>query len=129
MPTGGGEFPVFPCFSLFPESAIEQNQQIEPDVFFSAGRDRQGRFAKGHSGNRAGRPKGIANPKRRIPDLRTLKLSPEALAALVRRKPHLLRPLAAQLVDAAALDAAARRLAQMQRRAVQKAASLRGRLT
>jgi len=58
-------------------------------------RDARGRFIKGRSGNPRGRPPGIPNPKRRVPDLAALSMT--ALADLIGRKPHLLRPLAAQL--------------------------------
>ena len=62
-------------------------------------RDARGRFAKGSSGNRRGRPRGIPNPKRRVPDLVARPLSPQALCDLLDRKPDLLRPLAAQLLS------------------------------
>jgi hypothetical protein len=57
-------------------------------------RDTRGRFAKGSSGN----PRGIRNPKRRVPDLAARPLSARALADLLDRKPHLLRALADQLL-------------------------------
>jgi hypothetical protein len=69
----------------------------------------RGRFAKGSSGNPRGRPPGIPNPKRRVPDLTARPLSARALADLIDRKPHLLRPLAAQfLPPPAAADPAER---------------------
>jgi hypothetical protein len=58
----------------------------------------EGRFAKGSSGNSRGRPPGIANPRRRVPDLVARPLSAQALSDLIARKPHLLRPLAQQLL-------------------------------
>jgi len=61
-------------------------------------RDARGRFAKGSSGNPRGRPRGIRNPKRRVPDLVARPLSARALSELLDRKPHLLRPLAEQLL-------------------------------
>ena len=61
-------------------------------------RDADGRFAKGSSGNPRGRPRGIPNPKRRVPDLVARPLSLQALSALLDRKPLLLRPFAAQLL-------------------------------
>jgi hypothetical protein len=62
------------------------------------GRDARGRFATGGSGNLRGRPRGIANPKRRVPDLVARPLSAQALSDLLDRRPHQLRPLAAQLL-------------------------------
>jgi hypothetical protein len=44
-----------------------------------------------------GRPRGIRNPKRRVPNLVARPLSPQALSDLLDRKPHLLRPLVEQL--------------------------------
>ena len=61
-------------------------------------RDALGCFVQGSSGNPRGRPPGIRNPKRRIPDLLARPLSAPALADLLDRKPDLLRPLAAQLL-------------------------------
>ena len=61
-------------------------------------RDARGRFATGSSGNPLGRPRGIPNPKRRIPDLVARPLSERALADLLDRKPHLLRVLADQIL-------------------------------
>src|SRR5439155_4357816 len=57
-----------------------------------------------------GRPPGIANPQRRVPDLRTLCLTPGAAAALARRKPRLLRPMLAQILPPAAPIPPAERL-------------------
>jgi hypothetical protein len=70
------------CFCLHFGSGIEENQSLAPDLFISpalAGahtrenrraREADGRFAKGHSGNPRGRPRGIPNPKRRVITLR-----------------------------------------------------------
>lgn len=73
-------------------------------------RNARGRFAKGRSGNPRGRPRGIPNPKRRVPDLIARPIGAEALSGLLDRKPHLLRPLAAQLLppSLASLDPAER---------------------
>jgi hypothetical protein len=60
-------------------------------------RDARGRFAKGSSGKRRGRPRGIPNPKRRVPDLVARPVSPGVLLNLLDREPHLLRPLVEQL--------------------------------
>jgi hypothetical protein len=54
------------------------------------------RFARGSSGNPRGRPPGIPNPKRRVPDLVARPLSAQALSHLLDRKPYLLRLLAAR---------------------------------
>ena len=73
-------------------------------------RGARGRFAPGSSGNPRGRPKGIRNPRRRVPDLRARPLSTAALSAFLDRKPHLLLPLAVQLLPppAAPIDPAER---------------------
>jgi hypothetical protein len=86
------------CYFLFSGSGIEEFQSADPDLFLPRARDARGRFAKGSSGNPGGRPRGIPNPKRRVPDLAARPLSTEALSDLIDRRPHLLRPLAAQLL-------------------------------
>src|SRR6476659_5134307 len=83
---------------LFFDSGIIEYQQLGPDPSSCGGRDARGRFAKGSSGNPRGRPRGIRNPARRIPDLAARPLSPQALSNLLDRKPHLLRPLALRRV-------------------------------
>jgi len=60
-------------------------------------REARARFAKGSSGNPRGRPRGIRNPSRRVPDLAARPPSAQALSKLLDRKPHLLRPLALRL--------------------------------
>src|SRR5258705_11114859 len=110
--------PAFACNSLHFGSGIEKNQSLGPDLFPAAARvcactrarDARGRFAKGHSGNPSGRPPGIPNPQRRVPNLRALCLKPGAAAALARRKPRLLRPMLAQILPPAAPIPAAERL-------------------
>ena len=77
---------------------IEEYQSLSPDPSLPRARDARGRFAKGRSGNPRGRPRGIPNPKRRVPDLVARPLSAQALSDLLDRKPHLLRPLAAQIL-------------------------------
>src|SRR5258708_31907405 len=86
------------CSLLLSRPRIEEYQSLGPDRFLPRARDTRGRFAKGSSGNPRGRPPGIRNPKRRVPDLVARPLSARALADLLDRKPHLLRPLAAQLL-------------------------------
>jgi hypothetical protein len=109
MPNIIADPPDPPCYPLFSEPGIEESQSLNPDPFSSNARDRRGRFAKGSSGNLRGRPPGIANPKRRVPDLVVRPLSAQALSNLLDRKPYLLRPLAAQLMSLpAAIDPAAR---------------------
>ena len=75
-----------------------ESQSLGPDRFSPRTRDARGRFARGSSGNARGRPAGIPNPKRRVPDLVARPLSAQALSHLLDRKPYLLRPLAAQLL-------------------------------
>src|SRR5947209_3765772 len=102
--------PASACNSLHFSIGIEENQSLGPDLFSAAARagarprarDARGRFATGHSGNPRGRPPGIPNPQRRVPDLRTLCLKPGAALALARRKPWLLRPMLAQILPPAA---------------------------
>jgi Family of unknown function (DUF5681) len=91
--------PPSPCCSpLLSEPRIKESQRLGPDRFLPRARDTRGRFAKGSSGNPRGRPPGIPNPKRRVPDLVARPLSPQALTDLLERKPELLRPLAAQVL-------------------------------
>jgi hypothetical protein len=87
-----------PCYHLLSGSGIQEPQSLGPDLLLSRARDASGRFAKGSSGNLRGRPRGIRNPRRRVPDLVARPLSPQALSNLLDRKPHLLRPLAVQLL-------------------------------
>ena len=86
------------CSLLFSELGIERPQSLGPDLLLHRGRDARGRFDKGSSGSPRGRPRGIPNPKRRVPDLAVRPLSAQALSDLIDRKPHLLRPLAAQIL-------------------------------
>src|SRR5271157_5706124 len=83
---------------LLPRPGIEEYQPLGPDPFSPRAREARGRFAKGSSGNPRGRPRGIPNPKRRVPDLVARPLSAQALSHLLDRKPYLLRPLSAQLL-------------------------------
>jgi hypothetical protein len=86
------------CYLLLSGAGIEESQQLAPDLSLPCARDARGRFAKGSSGNPRGRTRGIPNPKRRVPDLVARPLSAQALSDLLDRKPHLLRPLAAQVL-------------------------------
>ena len=86
------------CCRLFPGPGTEESQRLDPDRLFRSARDARGRFAKGSSGNPRGRPPGIRNPRRRVPDLVARPLSARALSDLIDRKPHLLRSLAEQLL-------------------------------
>ncbi len=98
MPEIVADSPAPSCYRLLPETGIEQSQRVDPDPFLARARDGRGRFAKGSSGNPRGRPPGIPNPRRRVPDLVARPLSARALSDLLDRKPHLLRPLAEQLL-------------------------------
>jgi hypothetical protein len=95
---------------LFSGDGITEYQQLGPDPFSPPARDARARFATGSSGNPRGRPRGIPNPRRRLPNLVTRPLSAPALSDLLDRKPHLLRPLAARLLPPplASIDPAAR---------------------
>ena len=86
------------CYFLLSGNGVQESQQLGPDPVLYPARDARGRFAKGNSGNPWGRPRGIPNPRRRVADLVARPLSPQALSALLDRKPHLLRPLAAQVL-------------------------------
>jgi hypothetical protein len=44
------------CYLLFSGPGIEEFQSVDPDPFLPRARDARGRFAKGSSGNRGGRP-------------------------------------------------------------------------
>jgi hypothetical protein len=72
-----------PCSGLFSGTGIAESQRLGPDLFSSRARDPRGR------------PKGIPNPRRRVPDLLARPLGPKALSDLLDRKPHLLPALAA----------------------------------
>jgi hypothetical protein len=102
--------PSLRCSLLLSETGAQVSQTLGPDPSAPRARDARGRFAKGSSGNPRGRPPGIRNPKRRIPDLVARPLSERALADLLDRKPYLLRPLAAQLLPppSTAIDPAKR---------------------
>ena len=86
------------CYDLLPRPGTQESQLLGPDALLSRARAARGRFAKGSSGNPRGRPHGIPNPRRRVPDLVARPVSAQALSDLLDRKPHLLRPLAAQLL-------------------------------
>jgi len=110
MPEIVADPPASSCNRLYPEPRFQESQLLGPDRFPPRARDARGRFAKGSSGNPRGRPPGIPNPKRRVPDLAARPLSAQALSDLLDRKPHLLRPLAEQLLPPplAPVDPAAR---------------------
>jgi hypothetical protein len=99
MPKILADPPPLSCCHLFLTPGIQQSQQLGPDPLLPRAREACGRFVKGRSGNPRGRSRGIPNPKRRVPDLAALPLSAQALSELIDRKPHLLRPLAGQLLS------------------------------
>jgi len=98
MPEIVADPPSPSCYLLFSRPGVEEDQSLGPDPLLPRARDARGRFVKGSSGNPGGRPRGIPNPKRRVPDLAARPLSAQALSELIDRKPYLLRPLAAQLL-------------------------------
>jgi hypothetical protein len=98
MPEIAADPPSPSCSHLLPGPGIQVSQTLAPDLFSPSARDARGRFAKGSSGNPHGRPPGIPNPARRVPDLLARPLTEKALSDLLDRKPHLLRPLAEQLL-------------------------------
>jgi hypothetical protein len=110
MPENIADPPSPYCYPLFLTKGIQEDQQLDPDLFRPPARDARGRFVKGNSGNARGRPRGIRNPRRRVPDLIARPLSAQALSDLIDRKPELLRPLAEQFLPPplAAIDPAAR---------------------
>jgi len=110
MPEIVADPPAPSCSLLLSETGIQESQSLGPDPFLPRARNARGRFANGSSGNPRGRPRGIRNPKRRVPDLGARPLSAEALSNLLDRNPHLLRSLAVQLLPPprAAIDPAER---------------------
>jgi uncharacterized protein YjiS (DUF1127 family) len=109
MPEMVADPPDLPCYLLFSGDGVEESQRLAPDPLSSRARDARGRFAEGSSGNLRGRPRGIPNPRRRMPDLVARPRSARTLADLIDRKPHLLTPLGAQfLPPLATIDPAER---------------------
>src|SRR5262249_27364819 len=99
MPDLVADLPDPTCSHLISESGTHEIQALGIDPSLPRARDVRARgFVKGTSGNPHGRPRGIRNPRRRVPDLVARPLSAQALSDLLDRKPHLLRPLALQLL-------------------------------
>ena len=99
MPDIVVDSPAPTCSHLNSKSRIQGSQPLGIDPSPARARVSRARgFAKGKSGNPRGRPRGIRNPRRRVPDLTARPLSAQALSDLLDRKPHLLRPLAVQLL-------------------------------
>lgn len=110
MPEISADPPLPSCYHLFSGPGTQEYQQLGPDPLLRRARDARGHFVKGSSGNPRGRPRGIRNPKRRVPDLAARALSAQALSDLLDSKPHLLLRLAEQLLPPplAAIDPASR---------------------
>src|SRR5712691_8137085 len=87
-----------PVIACFPDPEPRNLNYLVLIPFRLARARRKGRFAKESSSNAQRRPHGIPNPRRHVPDLMARPLSAQALSDLLDRKPHLLRPLAAQLL-------------------------------
>jgi Family of unknown function (DUF5681) len=108
MPEIVADPPSRRCKPAVSAIGTQESQPLDPDPSLPRVRDARGRFAKGSSGNPRGRPRGISNPRRRVPDLTARPLSVRALWDLLDRKPHLLRLLAEQALPPprAAIDPA-----------------------
>jgi hypothetical protein len=79
MPEIVADPPISSCNRLYSRPRFEESQLLGPDPLSPRARDARGRFAKGSSGNPRGRPRGIPNPKRRVPDLAARPLNAQAL--------------------------------------------------
>src|SRR5215467_8374278 len=93
MPDIVTDLPEPSCYLLLSGDGVQESQGLGIDP--SSPRARE---AKGSSGNPRGRPRGIRNPKRRVPDLASRQLRKRSLLDLIDRQPHRLRALAAQLL-------------------------------
>ncbi len=87
-----------PAPSSYSSASGSAFRSLDPDPFASRARDARGRFAKRSPGDPLGRPPALPNPKQCAPNLLMRPLSAQALSDLLDRKPHLLRPLATQLL-------------------------------
>jgi len=76
VPEIAADPPMPACYHLFPAPGIQEYQPFDPDpVMPRAGALREGKLRQS-----AGRPRGIANRKRRVPDLAARPLTVQAPA-------------------------------------------------
>jgi hypothetical protein len=88
--------PILPVISCFPDLESRNFNRLVLIPRRVARAIYAGVSPWGAPATRGAVPRGIPNPRRRVPNLVARPLRAKALADLIDRKPHLLRPLAAQ---------------------------------